>query len=87
MQSDLDSQLLLDAVGKGTDDEATMEQATVYRHVIGQMLLIGLMSAPLMLLNSSIAVSKLADLRCHHLQVHTFKMWKCESGSPIYIRR
>lgn len=37
------------------DDDPTVEQATVYRHGIGKMLLIGRMSAPLMLLHSSMA--------------------------------
>lgn len=69
--ADLDPQILLEALGKGGDSIATLSQATAYRHVIGKMLFIGRMSAPVMLLHASMAASKLADLRRHHLRALT----------------
>lgn len=65
---ELNPQLLLDAAGKTGDEVATLAQANVYRHVIGKMLYIGRMSAPIILLHASMAASKLADLRTHHLR-------------------
>lgn len=61
-------QLLLLTLGRGVDAVATLDQATAYRHVIGKMLFIGHMSAPLIFLYASMAASKRADLRCHYLR-------------------
>lgn len=61
--SDIDPQHLLRTVGRIGDAVATLDQATAYRHVIGNMLFIGRISAPLMLLHASMAPSELADPR------------------------
>lgn len=66
--SELNPQLLICAAGTTGEDAATITQANVYRHVIAKMLHIGRMSAPVIPLQVSMAASKLADLRCHHLR-------------------
>ncbi len=68
MLDDIDHHLLMDCAGPKGDSQATNKQATVYRHIIGKMLFIGRMSSPLLLLHASMAASKLADLRTHHLR-------------------
>lgn len=52
---------------KTGDDVATFAQANLYQPIIGKMLYIGRVSAPLILLHASMAATKLADLRCHYL--------------------
>lgn len=67
MLQQLDHQALIDAAGNQRDNEATMKQAKAYRHVIGKMLCIGRMTAAIILLHASMAVSKLANFSCQHL--------------------
>lgn len=50
------------------DNPVTNEQATVYRHLIGKMLFIGSMTAPLLLYPASMAASKISDLWTRHLR-------------------
>lgn len=66
--SSLDEQILIHDAGNKGHVDSTSTKATSYSHVTGKMLLMGRMSTPLMLLHDSIAVGKLADLRCHHLR-------------------
>lgn len=61
--SDLDSQILRDAVGGKGDCPATERKATLFRSLIGKMLLIGRMSASVMLMHASMATSKNFDLK------------------------
>lgn len=68
MLQDLDPKILLDTIVGDGDGPATTAQATVYRHVIGRMLFIGRMTSPILLLHASMAASKIADLRRHHLR-------------------
>lgn len=57
------SQLLIEAAGTTGDDVGTLAQANVYRLVIGKMLYIGRMSAPIILLNSSMEASKVGNVK------------------------
>lgn len=66
--SERNSQLIIGAAGTAGDDTATLAQANVYLHVIGKMLYIGQMSAPIIFVHASMASSKLTDLRFHHLR-------------------
>ena len=61
-------EMLLDCIGAKGDRPASARQATIYRHVIGKMLYIGRLSAPLVLLHASLAASKLVDLHTRHLR-------------------
>lgn len=63
----VDLNILLDALGKGGDSIVTFNKATIYRHVIGKILLIGRISVPIMLLNASMDPTKPADFLLHHL--------------------
>lgn len=68
MLGELNPSALLDVVNTASDDTATARQATFYRRIIGKMLYISRMSAPLMLFHASHATTKLADLKRHHLR-------------------
>lgn len=87
MLDQLDEQLLLDAVDNKSDDPASARQVTIYRHVIGRMLYLGRMSAPLMLLYASLAATKLSDLRTHHVRALASRL-KCLKVQPaeLYFR-
>lgn len=67
MLSELDPQVLIDAIGKEEGTVATLQQSTKYRHVIWKMLLIGQMLSPIILLHASMVESKIADLHSRHL--------------------
>lgn len=81
---DLEPQILFDALGNRDDSIASLNQATAYRHVIGKILFIGRMSAPVMLLHASMAASKLADLRRHHLRALA-KIVKRLKSEPVEL--
>lgn len=87
MLAQLDPQLLIDAVQPKGDEQATDEQATIYRHTIGKMLYIGRMSAPLILLHASMAATKLSDLYNHHLRslAAILKRLKTQGATLHYI--
>lgn len=82
-----DPQILLDAVGPKCDSEAKNKKATVFRHVIGKMLYIGRMSAPLVLLHASMAASKLSSLQTHHLRslALVFKRFRAQGAELNYL--
>lgn len=50
------------------DDVASRHQTTAYRTIIGQMLYVVRLSAPLVLVHASIDAAKQADLFVHHLR-------------------
>lgn len=64
----LDPSVLTDAAGTAKDGPTSAKQSTAYRTIIGQMLYIGRLSAPLMLCHASDAATKQSDLRIHHLR-------------------
>lgn len=61
--------LLLHAARSKEDKEANLREATAYQHIIPKFLLIGRMSASLILLHPSMAAKTLPDLRTHHLGI------------------
>lgn len=68
MLSQMNYQGLLDSITSKGDMPVTQEQASLYRHLVGKMLYLGQMSAPLMLLHAFIAATRLCYLRIHHIQ-------------------
>lgn len=66
--NELDPSVLINSIREPKDGPASAHQAKLYRHIIGQMLYIGRLSAPLMLYHASAAATKLPDLKLHQLR-------------------
>lgn len=87
MLDDINPALLTESAGTRSDEPATEKQATIYRHIIGKMLFVGRMSSPSLLLHASMAASKLANLRTHHLRAlaATLKRLRTHDAKLLFI--
>lgn len=61
--AELDPQLLREVVGHSLDQLVTEQEAAIFRCVIRKMLFIGRNSAPFMLMDASMAASKIINLK------------------------